>query len=155
MARPTDYTEEIAAKICDRLMGGDSLRTICKEDDFPVCSTVFLWLAKHEDFRTIYAAARELQQEAYLEAMLEEACDRTGDLITVGEGEKQSQAPNSANVARSKLIADNYKWIMARLAPRKYGDKITQELTGAGGAPLTAVINVTRGAKPPSSSETG
>jgi hypothetical protein len=38
------------------------------------------------------------------------------------------------------------------MAPKKYGDKITQEVTGADGAPLVPIINLTGRPEPSSSS---
>ena len=33
--RPTDYTQEVAEDICNLLMLGESLRSICKRSDMP------------------------------------------------------------------------------------------------------------------------
>src|SRR5258708_21712114 len=40
---------------------------------------------------------------------------------------------------------DARKWLMSKMAPKKYGDKITQEVTGKDGAALVPVLNVTIG----------
>jgi hypothetical protein len=39
-------------------------------------------------------------------------------------------------VERSKLRVDTRKWILARMAPKRYGEKITQEISGPGGGPI-------------------
>ena len=36
---------------------------------------------------------------------------------------------------------DARKWVLARMNPKKYGDKFTQELTGADGGPVALVLN--------------
>src|SRR5690606_35939907 len=41
-----------------------------------------------------------------------------------------------ARVAAYKLEIDALKWILSKEYARDYGDKVTQELTGAEGAPL-------------------
>jgi len=43
LGRPTLYTEELAAEICRRLAGGESLRRICEDDHMPGASTVVDW----------------------------------------------------------------------------------------------------------------
>jgi hypothetical protein len=43
-------------------------------------------------------------------------------------------------VARSRLRVDSRKWLAARMAPTKYGDKITQEHTGADGGAIKSEI---------------
>jgi acyl-CoA thioesterase FadM len=45
---------------------------------------------------------------------------------------------NHSAIARAKLQVDTRKWIMSKMAPKKYGEKIQQELTGPDGKPLPA-----------------
>ena len=49
--------------ICERLVEGESLRSICLSDDMPHRGTIFRWLEAHEDFRDQYARAREAQAD--------------------------------------------------------------------------------------------
>lgn len=39
-------------------------------------------------------------------------------------------------VERSRLQIESRKWLLAKLAPKKYGDKVQQEVTGADGGPI-------------------
>ena len=41
-----------------------------------------------------------------------------------------------ADTQRDRLRVDARKWVTSKMLPKKYGDKITQELTGADGAKL-------------------
>jgi hypothetical protein len=41
--KPTDYTAELAARICAELATGRSLRDVCRDDDMPHESTVRAW----------------------------------------------------------------------------------------------------------------
>ncbi|HEX7767713.1 MAG TPA: hypothetical protein VF443_13440, partial [Nitrospira sp.] len=43
-------------------------------------------------------------------------------------------------VERAKLRVDTRKWALARMMPRKFGDRMTQELTGAGGQELVVTV---------------
>lgn len=61
--RPTDYMPEVAEDICNLLMLGESLRSICKRPGMPAIRTVMYWLQRHEDFMQQYARAREIQAE--------------------------------------------------------------------------------------------
>lgn len=38
-------------------------------------------------------------------------------------------APNGEMVNRSRLRVDTRKWLMSKMAPKKYGDKMSTELT--------------------------
>ncbi|MDH7790720.1 terminase small subunit protein [Ochrobactrum sp. AN78] len=105
--RPTDFTPEMATYICGELSAGVSLRTICNDPGMPDRGTVFRWLSKDEDFRNQYARAREAQVDAMAEDILEIA----------DEG-------NEEDTQRAKLRIDARKWLMSKMAPKKYGDKL-------------------------------
>lgn len=104
--RPSDYNEDIAAYICSEIASGRSLRSICDDDGMPNKATVFRWLSKHEIFRDQYARAQEDRTAAMAEDILEIADD---------EG--------IADVQRAKLRVDARKWLMSKMAPKKYGDR--------------------------------
>lgn len=126
--RPTDYTPEIVATICARIGGGESLRTICRDDGMPAQSTVFLWLAAHSEFSEQYARAREAQTDAMAEEILEIADDGSNDTYTKENADGSTyEAVNTDHIQRSRLRVDTRKWLMVRLAPKKYGDRVTQE----------------------------
>jgi len=40
-------------------------------------------------------------------------------------------------LAKAKELAHHYRWRAKAVAPKEYGDKVTQEVTGADGGPLT------------------
>ena len=51
-------------------------------------------------------------------------------------GIADSCIPDAAEVAKAKLRIDARKWYVTKVAPRKYGDKITNELVGQNGGPI-------------------
>lgn len=134
MGRPSTYNEEIVATICERLAEGESLRRICADEGMPAKSTVMLWLAQHEAFSDQYARAREAQADYLAEDLLEIADDGRNDWMAtqVGDGVTAYQA-NGEHIQRSRLRVDARKWLIAKMAPKKYGDRVTQEHTGPGG----------------------
>ncbi|RAP72956.1 putative ubiquitin carboxyl-terminal hydrolase 35 [Candidatus Erwinia dacicola] len=42
----------------------------------------------------------------------------------------------SAAVSKARLQVDTRKWILSRMAPKKYGDKITNEIVGKDGGAI-------------------
>ncbi|WP_342711523.1 terminase small subunit protein [Bradyrhizobium sp. B124] len=138
MARPSDYSLELAALICDRMAEGESLRTICKADDMPARSTVFLWLAAHKEFSDLYARATDARAHLLAEEILQISDDGSNDTYRDSDGNVMT---DHDVIARSRLRVDSRKWLAARLAPRKYGDKITQEHTGADGGPIKQEVS--------------
>ena len=45
----------------------------------------------------------------------------------------------SAAVAKQRLQVDTRKWLLSKLAPKKYGDKVQNVITGADGGPVEVV----------------
>ena len=43
---------------------------------------------------------------------------------------------DAAHVAKARLEIDSVKWVASKLLPRKYGERVSAELTGAGGGPI-------------------
>lgn len=132
--RPSSYSDELAEKICARIAEGESLRKICRDEQMPSASTVFAWLAdeKHSGFRSKYTHAREVQAELMAEDLIEIADSTAMDTVADENGEK----PNPAAVARDKLRVETRKWIASKLLPKKYGDKVSAELSGPDGGPI-------------------
>lgn len=124
MGRPSDYTEELADKICERLVEGQSLRAICADETMPGVSTVCRWLGKHTEFREQYARAREAQADTLADEILDIADDAVNDWM---ERRRQDgsvdEVVNAEHIQRSRLRVDSRKWLAAKLQPKKYGDK--------------------------------
>lgn len=137
MGRPSDYTTEIAMTICERLVEGESLRAICREDAMPGLSTVFRWLESHEPFREQYARAREMQAEGFADELTEIADDARNDWMERSlKGGETEKVIDSEHITRSRLRVDTRKWIASKLLPKKYGDKLETTHQGPGGGPI-------------------
>lgn len=130
--RPTDYTEEKAADICARLASGEPLTKICRDEGMPGVSTVYRWLVAHETFREMYTRAREDQADTLADEIIDIADNGINDTYT----KDGVELTNQDVIARSRLRVDARKWIAAKLKPRKYGEKVTQELSGIDGRPI-------------------
>lgn len=125
MGRPSDYTPEIAARICALLAEGHSLRSICKADDMPCESTVRQWALEDRcGFSAQYTRARDIGLDAVAD-----------DVIEIADG--------GGDPVRARLRFDARRWYLSKLAPKKYGDKVTNEHTGPEGGPIAITgINV-------------
>lgn len=117
MARPSEFTQEVADHICERLSDGESLRSICRDAEFPDKATVFRWLAVNKEFRDQYARARETQADAIADEIL-------------------NIADEADDAAKARVQIDARKWLAGKLRPKVYGDKVSQEITGADGGPV-------------------
>lgn len=125
MARPSKYSQQLVDAICDLLVDGKSLRTICSTAKMPSRSTVIRWLAENEAFRDQYARARELQADTLAEEILDIA-----DKAVLGERLKKDgkgkvlERQTGDMVERSRLRVDVRKWYAGKLQPKKYGERV-------------------------------
>ena len=139
MAGVTTYSESIADLICERIAKGESLRDICADDEMPARSTVFKWLDENKAFSDQYVRAREAQADLLAEEIIQIADDGANDTYVTDSGE----AVNHDVIARSRLRVDARKWMASKLAPKKYGDKVTNEHVGANGGEIVTRIVLT------------
>ncbi len=135
--RPSTFSQAIAHEICERLADGESLRSICQDDHMPGRRTVLDWLDDDANahFRAKYARAREAQADLLAEEIVQIA-------DTPQMGTKSVSKASGVEISEGDMIEHRRlqvlarQWYAAKLAPKKYGDKITQELTGPGGGPV-------------------
>lgn len=102
----------------------------------PSKSAVMKWLSQRPDFADQYARAREMQADHFAEEILEISDDATNDWMLRQQGEEPFEVANHEHISRSKLRVDARKWLMSKMAPKKYGEKVTQELTGKDGGAI-------------------
>lgn len=122
--RPSVYRDEIADKILDMMMDGKSIRSICEEEGMPSRRTVLRWQERYPDFDAKCARARTLQADVIHD-----------DLIDIEDGVLAGTiAPDAARAAISSK-----QWRSAKLAPKKYGDKMRTEISGPEGAPMRTI----------------
>jgi hypothetical protein len=100
------------------------MRKACEPKDMPAPATVYRWLAQKKDFRERYTRAREAQADLFFDQILEIADDATGDVKVIPQKDGSTVTKiDHENVHRARLRVDARKWIVARLAPKKYGDE--------------------------------
>jgi len=126
VSQATSFNQDAADKICERIALGESVRKISKDKGMPCESTIYKWLRDVDGFSQQYARAREDQAEFYLDEIIAISDDVTLDTVVDGEGNERT---NNEAIQRSRLKVDTRKWVMGKLKPKKYGDKIQQEIT--------------------------
>ncbi len=130
------YTQEIANAICEQLAEGKSLKAICKQEGMPSESNVRLWAKDdREGFAAKYTRARELGYERLADEILEISDDSSGDVRVLEDGR---EVVDNERVARSRLRVDSRKWMLSKMLPKVYGEKL--ELSGDPKNPLISVI---------------
>jgi hypothetical protein len=122
--RPSDYSPELAETICNLLIEGNSLRAIEDMDGMPSKTAILRWVSKHPEFRDQYARALEARTDAHADEILAIADDGHNDWMEKHFGDDVKWVENGEAIRRSQLRIDSRKWLMSKLAPKKYGDKL-------------------------------
>ena len=131
--RPSKYTKTLAREICQRMAAGESLRRICTADHMPNEATVRAWaLDDVQGFYPQYARAVELRAMRWSEEILDIADDGTND--------RPDGKTDTDHINRSRLRVDTRKWLLSKVLPKVYGDKLQH--TGEGGGPVSFVMNL-------------
>jgi hypothetical protein len=110
--------------ICERIANGESLRAICRDPAGPGFTEAY--------WRKVAEQDPELGAQ-YTRAMMMRADARFEELDELGD--KAIRAETAVQAAGYRLKADNLKWSLARMSPKKYGDKL--EHSGQVGVAVT------------------
>jgi len=123
--RPSSFTPEIAAEICQRIASGESLRSVCRTDGFPDKRTVLGWVLDNvHGFSPQYARARELQAETFADELVDIADDGSNDWMRRANKKGEIDIVlDREHVTRSDLRLKTRQWVMSRILPKKYGVK--------------------------------
>ena len=124
IGRPSDYTPELAARICVLLSEGATLRQIAAMEGMPAYQTVLAWARENKgQFSELYARARADQADWY--------ADRITEI-----SEKAIENPKDSNAYR--VAGDLMKWACAVRRPHVYGER--QQVEHSGGVAVSFTV---------------
>ncbi|AGO47355.1 phage terminase small subunit [Cellulophaga phage phi19:1] len=129
MARPEYWTEELKSNaieiVFNRIAEKESLRSILNEnrdkDVLPSRRLFNKWLSEDDNLSTQYACACEERADSIFEEILDIADESTRDKKVLEDGR---EVVDSEVVQRSRLRIDARKWMLSKMQPKKYGDKV-------------------------------
>jgi hypothetical protein len=123
--RPTEYTEEIGDTICDRIVDGESLRTICADAGMRDKATVLGWISSHGKFRDEYEIAREFPVQALLDETIEIVDDPSGYLVErVQANGRVVVVWDRKQLPRCLLRIEVRMWVVDQLPPLKLEERL-------------------------------
>jgi transposase-like protein len=120
VARRYRYSPALKRRICRAVARGASLLEVADRPGMPGRERVSRWVLTHRDFRTAYTQALELAADRYVEQILAIA---DGTIEESGRRDRTGKRDNADSIARLKLRIDTRKWLMAKLAPNRYGER--------------------------------
>lgn len=130
VGRPTKYTQEIADRICAELAEGKSLRSVCSADDIPSAVTVFSWFRIYPEFLKQYTRAKEESADAMADEVLHISNTPVmGETRTI-KSDGSVEVKQDEMLGHRRLQIETRKWLMAKMKPKRYGDKLDMTTNG-------------------------
>jgi hypothetical protein len=104
-----DIDHDVFDNILFRMMNGEAITAICKEEDQPHYPVFMKWVQSDQDLFDSYARARAIQADYFFDQMVE-------------------IADHDPDINRAKMRVDARKWHTSKISPRKYGDRLMAQL---------------------------
>ena len=109
----------------------------------PSAPTVRLWVLNNVDgFSKRYEEARRLLAEHWADEIVDISDDATNDFIETPDGKERV---NTDHIQRSRLRVDTRKWLLGRIVPNIYGDKVDLNHGVQPKNPLTKLLEQVQG----------
>ena len=132
--RPSKLTPAVLKRIVDGLSEGTPLTVICAPDAMPSCRTVRDWVDNNPDVSAAIAGARDAGFDKIALDALRIADNTDHDTILTDKG---GEMPNSEWISRSKLRVETRLKLLAKWDPKRYGERMAQEISGPNGGPVS------------------
>jgi len=129
--KASGYTRALGEAVCARLEAGESLTSIGRDPDMPCYGTVLKWVKRHPECEEMYVAARQTQGHWLFDEARDVALGATRETVPV-----------------ARLQFDVIRWQAARLAPKKYLERLVaaeaRDEAAEDAGPLEVVFSITR-----------
>lgn len=114
--------ELVMSKIFDRIANKESIRFACENESISK-KTYLLWISKSDHYAHMHARAMEERAECIFEEMINIA-DTPVEGEVIKETENGVEVTKSDMIQHRKLQIDTRKWMLSKMQPKKYGDKL-------------------------------
>jgi predicted secreted protein len=132
--KPKRSREEVMTDLCELLAAGASLQAACLKITDVKSHTVLGWVERYPPLRDQYMQARARGYQLLADEIVA-ISDETEVKARYNEDEVTLELDSTA-IARNRLRVDTRKWMLSKMLPKVYGDKVTNEHTGANGGAI-------------------
>lgn len=148
---PTEIV--VKEEVIRLLRDGWSLTKIARLPNFPARHVISGWVVDDDagdDFASRYTRARKEGWEVWADEIKDISDEQNLGEITVekvgtdprGNPTRTTETKTVDMIEHRRLQVDTRKWVLAKMLPKIYGDKVTQEITGPDGGPVVAATRV-------------
>mgnify|MGYP002133705493 CR=1 FL=1 len=136
LAPQVRYSDRLRDRICAELASGEPARQVFLQPGMPDQKTHYRWMAAREDYRNAVTAAKAAGIEKLADEIVVIADGAASPLLredgTPAQGADGALVMVVSNEAtnHARLRIDSRKWLLAKMLPKKYGDKVEHEHSG-------------------------
>jgi hypothetical protein len=127
MAKPLNYTKEqkkeLFTKICNDVIENKTSFNQAILNNKITLTTFYSWLIDDDSLKELYNYAREIRSDTLFEEIIVIA-DTTEEGIKIKETAKGTEILKGDMTDHRKLRVDARKWVVSKMNPKKYGDKV-------------------------------
>lgn len=116
--------EYVFQKVATTSLGIESIVKTAPHE-MPTRQTIMEWIVEDKSIADKYTRAKELQADYMAEEILDIADEGKNDYMTVTRGDNDMEVVDHEHIQRSKLRIESRKWLMSKLKPKAYGDKVS------------------------------
>ena len=102
---PYEVKLEVTADICYAVVAGESLRDICRHEQFPDITTFLMWVAKDRDLSDMYVEALRMRAAGHAEKLEQDI-------------KKLETEDDLVRVAALKAAIQTRQWMKSILLPK-------------------------------------
>lgn len=146
------YDDKLATEFCERMCKGEAPTQICQDPRMPSYPTIIRWTLsddpKLEAFRIMYEESKKIMWLYHADQMLDLSDNSANDYMDRYNKftEETERVFDNENVQRSKLRIDTRKWLLAKMLPHVFGEKVDVSIGGRDGKPI-AIAAITMSAE--------
>ena len=128
---PVRYSREVTDEICRRVIEGQTIAEIGSSPGMPHFTTIWDWVGRYPEFCQMWLIAKRAQMLRESELILEIADDGRNDWMQRRVEEGFEPIIDKEHIARSRLRIEARKWLMAKLMPSIFGERLAVEHSGS------------------------
>lgn len=123
---------ELINTICEEMAKGRSLRSVVKDEGMPHHTTFFSWIDDNKELLAQYVRACEARADSIFEDILSIADTPQEGVVIETDDHGRTKEKTGDMLGHRRLQVDSRKWILSKMQPKKYGDKLEVEQTNKG-----------------------